>query len=454
MNSLAILDTNSSLWLVGIAFLTACFLLWRWFALKPSAQADSESEALERDRENLRAYQQAEKDFNQQLANGELSDASYNALLEEAQQELLGTVSEQTTRSASATTNQAASLLTVVAVLLVLMLSALWIYLPVGLSLGATDQASIALQLKELRESEDRDTWQFTARKLDAQLEDMLDRQSWNMEQEQMALLHAQISAGLGNHEKAFTRYSRLLESNSDDPFLMITAVESEYILRSSEQKKPLFTSAMQGTIDKALKINSDIPLALSLQGTAAFEQGNYGAAIDSWRRAERLFPSNSSSAQQIRMGIDAALSRLSGAGNSSQLSRQTSTNQESQAKAYIDIQLDIDRSLLNETDNGDTTVFVFARPVGGPRMPLAARKLSLRDLPLKFRLTEADRMAAASILDHDQVEIAARLSRSGAPVGAPGDLESKTLVTTVSKASQNKMDGENMVNITIDQLR
>ena len=448
------LDSGLSLLLVGIAFLAAAFLLWRWFAYKPFAQSESESQALERDRENLRAYQQAENDFNQQLANGELTEGSYSVLLEQAQQELLENVSDQTEKIAFAKANQSASLLTVVTVLMVLMLSALWIYLPAGLSLGASDQASIALQLKELRESKDRDTWQITARRLDAQFDDMLDRQSWNVEQEQIALLHAQISAGLGNHKKAFTRYSRLLENNRDDPFLIITAVESEYFLRSSQQKKPLFTSAMQDNLDKALKLNSEIPLALSLQGTAAFEQGNYAAAIDSWRSAESLFPANSPSAQQIRIGINAALSRLSGTGNATQLSTDASAKQQSKAKAYIDIQLDIDRSLLNENDHGGTAVFVFARPVGGPRMPLAARKLSLIDLPLKLRLTEADRMAAASILDHDQVEIAARLSRSGTAVGEPGDLESKTLVATVNKTPKNNKDGENTINIIINQRR
>ena len=73
-------------------------------------------------------------------------------------------------------------------------------------------------------------------------------------------------------------------------------------------------------------------------------------------------------------------------------------------------------------------TVFIFARPASGPRIPLAVLRKQVRDLPAAFRLDDSMAMAPTSKLsDHPQVVVGARISKSGQPAAQPGDLEGLT---------------------------
>jgi cytochrome c-type biogenesis protein CcmH len=73
-------------------------------------------------------------------------------------------------------------------------------------------------------------------------------------------------------------------------------------------------------------------------------------------------------------------------------------------------------------------TVFIFARPVSGPRVPLAVFRKQVRDLPAAFRLDDSMAMSPASKLsDHPQVVVGARISKSGQPAAQAGDLEGLT---------------------------
>ncbi len=72
-----------------------------------------------------------------------------------------------------------------------------------------------------------------------------------------------------------------------------------------------------------------------------------------------------------------------------------------------------------------DTTVFVFARDADGPPVPLAARRLTVADLPALVTLTDADAMMPGRTLSAARVvRIGARVSRSGSVTAAAGDVQ------------------------------
>jgi cytochrome c-type biogenesis protein CcmH len=82
---------------------------------------------------------------------------------------------------------------------------------------------------------------------------------------------------------------------------------------------------------------------------------------------------------------------------------------------------------------NPDDTVFVFARPAEGSRMPLAILRKQVKDLPLQFTLDDSMAMSPANALSGaSKVIVGARISRSGNAMPQPGDLTGQTATVNV----------------------
>ena len=94
---------------------------------------------------------------------------------------------------------------------------------------------------------------------------------------------------------------------------------------------------------------------------------------------------------------------------------------------------------------DGETTVFIFARAVNGPRMPLAMVRTQVKDLPLEFTLDDSSAMMPQmSLSSFGQVDVVARVSHSGNATPASGDLEGQV------KAIGNDSQG---IELVIDRV-
>ena len=91
-------------------------------------------------------------------------------------------------------------------------------------------------------------------------------------------------------------------------------------------------------------------------------------------------------------------------------------------------------------------TLFVFAREMSGPPMPVAIVRATKKDLPFSFRLDDStSMMPSRKLSDVGTVVIVARLSKSGQAMPQSGDLEG---------TSQPVTPGTDGVTILIDRER
>ena len=91
-------------------------------------------------------------------------------------------------------------------------------------------------------------------------------------------------------------------------------------------------------------------------------------------------------------------------------------------------------------------TLFVFAREMSGPPMPVAIVRATKKDLPFTFRLDDSNSMMPSRKLsDVGTVVIVARLSKSGQAMPQSGDLEG------VSQPVKPGVDG---ITVVIDRER
>lgn len=190
--------------------------------------------------------------------------------------------------------------------------------------------------------------------------------------------------------------------------------------------------------IERALSINAQEPKALALLGAAQYRRGDFPAALITLRKLRGLLPPDSQQTQQIGEAIGEIETRLSGQPASAPqgavgapatpASASTSAAASAPTSAPANTtrmtgRIDIDPALAGKLPPG-TTLFVTARLAEGPRMPLAAQRLSPDRFPVTFELSDADAMnPARKPSEAGALVIEARLSRSGNAIRAPGDL-------------------------------
>ena len=203
--------------------------------------------------------------------------------------------------------------------------------------------------------------------------------------------------------------------------------------------------------VARALAIDPKYPKALALAATAALERKDYSGAIDEWRKLKMEFPPGGEETKQIDAMIAEAEAARSGAPMSPPLAAARGANVASAAaptssatsganvasgsatgdarrSSSVDASAITGRvSLapkLRDRVGADDTLFIFARAVDGPRMPLAVVRTTVSDLPRDFRLDDSMAMTPAARLSAaGQVIVEARVSKSGSATPAPGDL-------------------------------
>ncbi|MEZ1436749.1 MULTISPECIES: c-type cytochrome biogenesis protein CcmI [Pseudomonas] len=162
----------------------------------------------------------------------------------------------------------------------------------------------------------------------------------------------------------------------------------------------------LQALTDEALKADPNEVTSLGLRGIAAFEGERYQEAIDYWKRLLAQLPEGDTSRAALQGGIDRAAERLGGSPG--------------QAAAPVAARLKVRVELaaaLKDKVKPDDTVFIFARASNGPPMPLAAKRVTVAQLPIEVELSDADAMMPQMKLsDFAEVQLVARVSRAGQP--------------------------------------
>lgn len=185
---------------------------------------------------------------------------------------------------------------------------------------------------------------------------------------------------------------------------------------------------------EQALKLAPDNPKALFYGGYAALLHGDRATARARWVALKNLHPP-----AQIEQLLDARIAELDQPGGGTNASDPgTSASAEVSAPAEVAVNIALAPALKARVKD-DTPLFVFAREPGVQGPPLAARRLTAGALATQVTLSSADSMMPGRALQAGQrVSITARLSFSGAPTPAAGDLYGETVVEIGQRGAAN----------------
>ncbi|MEB5933218.1 c-type cytochrome biogenesis protein CcmI [Pseudomonas mosselii] len=178
------------------------------------------------------------------------------------------------------------------------------------------------------------------------------------------------------------------------------------------------WSAQLQALTDEALKADPQEVTSLGLRGIAAFEGERYQEAIDFWQRLLAQLPPGDASREALQGGIDRAADKLkAGGGKVAETAR---------LKVRVEL-----AAALKDKVRPDDTVFIFARASNGPPMPLAAKRVTVAQLPIEVELSDADAMMPQMKLsDFAEVQLVARVSRAGQPTHGEWKGQSAPLAT------------------------
>jgi cytochrome c-type biogenesis protein CcmH len=185
--------------------------------------------------------------------------------------------------------------------------------------------------------------------------------------------------------------------------------------------------------VEQALKLDPDNVKALSLAGTFAFNNKDYATAIRHWERVLQVAPADSPLAQQMRGGIEEARQLAQGKTPETSAAAIPTPAPAAPAPAIAAGAAAVTGTVslapaLAAKASPEDTVFIFARPAAGSRMPLAIIRKQVKDLPFRFELNDSMAMSPQSrISAFSQVVVGARVSKSGTAVPEAGDLQGQS---------------------------
>ena len=187
--------------------------------------------------------------------------------------------------------------------------------------------------------------------------------------------------------------------------------------------------------IQRGLERAPRFPNGLWLAGMAAEQREDFKSAHQYWSLLLPMINDNPESENEVRELL-ATLEQ-----------RDPSLVKEVAVDRQLTLLVDISAELRAQADPA-TAVFVYAKAMQGPPMPLAVKRLQLQDLPISVSLSDADAMMPAMTLSSfDQVIVGARVSVSGNPVAQSGDFY----------IEQDSVDSTNppaQISLTIGQIK
>lgn len=249
------------------------------------------------------------------------------------------------------------------------------------------------------------------------------------------------------------------------DPENQFARVElAETLLYASN--RPTLPEESGELLESVLADNPDHQKALWLAGLGAFHAGNQQRALVLWTRLRNLLPEGN-----VKTQVNEQIAELTGAPASGPAEQPAQTamvnphagigippptrgatapaltedaadseeaaDPEDAAGASIQVEVTLDPALSGRL-TGSETVFVFARAVNGPPAPLAVKRLSASNLPTTVLLSDSDSMAQGlSLSTFPQVQISARVSRSGNAIASSGDLQGQSGAVTVNETDR-----------------
>jgi cytochrome c-type biogenesis protein CcmH len=409
-------------------------LVWSLWRPPVLTAADAHEEA------NAQVYRDQSADLAREHALGHLNDAEYAQALEELKLRLRDDWVSGPVQAPTVASDRPRK--TVLALCLMLPVCAVLLYGTWGSPMGL-DPAALARSAPD-----DGPNATVTPEKIAqmvGQLERRLQDEPNNVD---VWVMLARLQRSQEKFPASEKSFAKALALTPDDDL----AVERAEVVAQLQGGD--FSGEPWAVINRILKAKPNQNNALLLAGSASFSEGRFAQAIQYWERVraslppqsedinaldsalaqarERLAPGRASdqistagraSDQSLATGRASAQPSNSASASAQPVSPASPSTPPSVAEARIAGRVSLAPELAAQTSPSDT-VFIYATPAQGGRMPLAIVRTTVSALPFDFVLDDSQAMGPQSKLSSaSEVVLKARISKTGQAMAQPGEL-------------------------------
>lgn len=242
--------------------------------------------------------------------------------------------------------------------------------------------------------------------------------------------------AAVGHWPEALHAYEKAIKLQPEAPAIMSGYAEALAISKGRVLKGEPIELVL-----KALEKDPEDMKGLELAGIYNFQEQNFAKAAFYMKHLYKLLPPESPYAQDILEAQKEANRLAQAAATGLDNLADPAADKVASPGATLHGVVDIAPALKAKISDTDV-VFLFARATGGGA-PVAALRSTAGKFPLEFELDDSMAMNPDNKLSNfKEVTLSARISKSGDPMGAPGDLEgSLTKVKVGSKGIKLVID-------------
>lgn len=390
-------------WIIAVLMILAALAL-----LAPALLRRGPVSGTDRDAQNVRIARERLQELDVELGRGAIGQADYDKARQELEQALLVDVEAHAPEAPSSTARSGR--VTLMVLLIAIPALTVWGYLQLGspemLAPGGPQVGSAGHPGGALEQTQN--------------FEEMVTRLAKRLQQEpdnaEGWFMLGRSYMTLGRYQEAANAYSRANQLVPDNSNILLRYADALAMAQGGKLSGQPFT-----LVKHALQVSPDDPTTLWMAGMGYEEAGEYEQAVLLWQRLLPHLQKDPESLNKVNKLIADAEAKL---GHKVEVTETAGTAPAAAPSASIRVRVELDPALQDKAAPDDT-VFVFARALNGPPMPLAAVRKQVKDLPFEVTLNDAmAMMPQLKLSGFPEVRISARISRSGNARPEKGDLQ------------------------------
>ncbi len=414
-------------WIISAAMILAALAM-----LAPALLRNRQVESLDRDKQNLVIARERLAELEAERDNGTMTEAQFVQAKQELEQALLLDLDESGDEAVVQAGSNRAGLVGLVAIVVLVPLITLGLYAYLGspqLTVPA-DQRMASAHAGAPANGQMPPLKDMVAALISRLKENPEDPEGW--------FLLGRTYMAMKAYSNAAGAFERLQTLVGDDPTVLLTWADALAMSQQGDLRgKPA------ELIRKAVELAPDDATALWLAGMVEAQAGDYKLAIRHWERLQPMVQEDAESSQRVASLL--AEARKKSGLQPAEAAGQRPDTQVAAGQGGVKVRVVLAPALQDKVEP-DEPLFIYAKALQGPRMPLAALRMQAKELPLEVSLDDSSAMTPQMrISNFKQVVVGARVSRSGNAIASPGDLK--------GEVSPVQVGGDGVVEIVIDQV-